>query len=56
MGILSLGFFFAGAHHVDLRFATKEDPVWLQNVRIREVQIIREWLKQYYKDIAKPSL
>ncbi|KAG6516460.1 hypothetical protein ZIOFF_026925 [Zingiber officinale] len=39
-----------GAHHVDLRFATEQDPVWLQNVRRKEIQIISKWLKQYYED------
>ncbi|XXG88491.1 hypothetical protein AAC387_Pa12g0691 [Persea americana] len=44
-----------GAHHVDLRFATHEDPIWLQKVRRREIKIITKWLKQYYEDIANPS-
>ncbi|XP_074580620.1 uncharacterized protein LOC141837040 [Curcuma longa] len=39
-----------GAHHVDLRFATDQDPVWLRNVRRKEIQIISKWLKQYYED------
>ncbi|KAK6147249.1 hypothetical protein DH2020_018161 [Rehmannia glutinosa] len=37
-----------GAHHVDLRFSTSEDPGWLQDVRKREVNIISKWLSQYY--------
>lgn len=41
-----------GAHHVDLRFATSEDPEWLQNVRKREVKIITKWLSEYYHDLA----
>ncbi|XP_010246130.1 PREDICTED: lysosomal Pro-X carboxypeptidase-like [Nelumbo nucifera] len=41
-----------GAHHVDLRFSTKEDPEWLRDVRKREVGIIRKWLSQYYNDLA----
>ncbi|KAJ4971750.1 hypothetical protein NE237_004849 [Protea cynaroides] len=44
-----------GAHHVDLRFSTKEDPEWLRDVRKREIQIISKWLKQYYRDLARPS-
>ncbi|KAJ6853763.1 lysosomal Pro-X carboxypeptidase-like [Iris pallida] len=40
-----------GAHHVDLRFATKDDPAWLQKVRRREMQIIQQWLDQYYNDL-----
>ncbi|GAB2232027.1 hypothetical protein Droror1_Dr00011048 [Drosera rotundifolia] len=37
-----------GAHHVDLRFSTKEDPEWLREVRRSKVQIINRWLGQYY--------
>ncbi|XP_052172978.1 uncharacterized protein LOC127788569 [Diospyros lotus] len=37
-----------GAHHVDLRFSTSEDPEWLKDVRSREVKIISRWLSQYY--------
>lgn len=40
-----------GAHHVDLRFATSEDPKWLQDVRKREVSIIAKWLSEYYDDL-----
>ncbi|KAG6744003.1 hypothetical protein POTOM_052707 [Populus tomentosa] len=36
-------YFLAGAHHVDLRFATGEDPKWLQDVGKGEVSIIAEW-------------
>ncbi|KAI3473369.1 hypothetical protein Pfo_030659 [Paulownia fortunei] len=41
-----------GAHHVDLRFSTNEDPEWLQDVRKREVHIISKWLSQYYHTLA----
>nr|CAB3490951.1 unnamed protein product [Digitaria exilis] len=41
-----------GAHHVDLRFSSKEDPEWLKKVRAKETRIIARWLKQYYKDEA----
>lgn len=41
-----------GAHHVDLRYSTKEDPKWLQEVRKREVNIIENWISQYYLDLA----
>ncbi|KAF8395428.1 hypothetical protein HHK36_019374 [Tetracentron sinense] len=44
-----------GAHHVDLRFSSKEDPEWLRDVRKREVQIITKWLSQYYHDLAHLS-
>ncbi|RWW20906.1 hypothetical protein GW17_00014963 [Ensete ventricosum] len=40
----------AGAHHVDLRYSTKEDPAWLQNVRRKEINIIAGWIDQYYAD------
>ncbi|KAL8039797.1 hypothetical protein ABFX02_10G059500 [Erythranthe guttata] len=41
-----------GAHHVDLRFSTREDPEWLRDVRKREVHIISNWLSQYYHTLA----
>lgn len=40
-----------GAHHVDLRFATKDDPQWLKDIRTKEISIINMWLQQYYKDL-----
>ncbi|CAA0818810.1 alpha/beta-Hydrolases superfamily protein [Striga hermonthica] len=40
-----------GAHHVDLRFSTREDPKWLRDVRKQEVQIISQWLTQYSHDL-----
>ncbi|EPS74090.1 hypothetical protein M569_00662, partial [Genlisea aurea] len=40
-----------GAHHVDLRFSTKEDPKWLVDVRKRETEIISTWLSHYHSDI-----
>nr|CAD1824712.1 unnamed protein product [Ananas comosus var. bracteatus] len=41
-----------GAHHVDLRFSTNEDPKWLTEIREKEVQIIKNWLTEYYRDSA----
>uniref|UniRef100_A0A5B6ZVA8 Putative lysosomal Pro-X carboxypeptidase-like n=1 Tax=Davidia involucrata TaxID=16924 RepID=A0A5B6ZVA8_DAVIN len=41
-----------GAHHVDLRFSTSEDPEWLRDVRRREVNIITKWISQYYHSLA----
>ncbi|XP_074311828.1 uncharacterized protein LOC141647514 [Silene latifolia] len=41
-----------GAHHVDLRFSTKEDPDWLKEVRELEIHHIRQWITQYYRDLA----
>ncbi|XP_055811631.1 uncharacterized protein LOC129881449 isoform X2 [Solanum dulcamara] len=40
-----------GAHHVDLRWSSKEDPEWLQQVREREISIISNWLSQYYQSL-----
>ncbi|KAG0489002.1 hypothetical protein HPP92_007813 [Vanilla planifolia] len=39
-----------GAHHVDLRASTRDDPKWLQDLRTSEVQIIKKWIRQYYRD------
>uniref|UniRef100_A0A7N0V1B0 Lysosomal Pro-X carboxypeptidase n=1 Tax=Kalanchoe fedtschenkoi TaxID=63787 RepID=A0A7N0V1B0_KALFE len=41
-----------GAHHVDLRFSTSEDPKWLKDVRMQEVKIISTWLSKYYYDLS----
>ncbi|GFQ01709.1 lysosomal pro-x carboxypeptidase [Phtheirospermum japonicum] len=41
-----------GAHHADLRFSTSEDPVWLKDMRRKEVHIISKWLSQYYNDLG----
>ncbi|XP_048322126.2 uncharacterized protein LOC107415016 [Ziziphus jujuba] len=45
-----------GAHHVDLRFSTKEDPEWLKDVRKQEVNIIQGWISRYYHDLAHLSV
>ncbi|XBI13497.1 hypothetical protein VPH35_140225 [Triticum aestivum] len=42
-----------GAHHLDLRSATKDDPDWLVEQRRQEVGIIHGWIDQYNKDIAQ---
>lgn len=47
------GDFLLGAHHVDLRFSTKEDPQWLRDVRRREVEIIGKWISEYFQDLAQ---
>ncbi|KAL3536067.1 hypothetical protein ACH5RR_004528 [Cinchona calisaya] len=44
-----------GAHHVDLRFSTDEDPEWLKDVRRREIKIIKSWLSQYYRSLFETS-
>ncbi|KAJ4705326.1 lysosomal Pro-X carboxypeptidase [Melia azedarach] len=43
-----------GAHHVDLRFSTSEDPKWLIKARQKEVKIIRKWISQYYQELGRP--
>ncbi|XAR66782.1 Lysosomal Pro-Xaa carboxypeptidase [Bertholletia excelsa] len=40
-----------GAHHVDFRSSTKEDPDWLIRQRRQEVEIIQKWLDEYYMDL-----
>ncbi|KAJ8537608.1 hypothetical protein K7X08_014148 [Anisodus acutangulus] len=42
-----------GAHHVDLRWSSKEDPEWLREVRKREVNILSKWLSQYYQSLTE---
>lgn len=39
----------AGAHHIDLRPATKEDPDWLVGLRESELEIISGWLSDHYR-------
>ncbi|KAL2497490.1 alpha/beta-Hydrolases superfamily protein [Abeliophyllum distichum] len=36
-----------GAHHADLRSATRKDPDWLVNQRKQEVEIIQKWISEY---------
>lgn len=40
-----------GAHHVDFRPATREDPDWLMEQRRQEMQIIEKWVHEYYMDL-----
>ncbi|KAI8565695.1 hypothetical protein RHMOL_Rhmol03G0281000 [Rhododendron molle] len=42
-----------GAHHVDFRSATKDDPEWLVQQRRQEVEIIQKWIDEYYRDIKQ---
>ncbi|KAL3840694.1 hypothetical protein ACJIZ3_025285 [Penstemon smallii] len=42
-----------GAHHTDLRSATKNDPEWLIEQRNQEVDIIQKWLSDYYLDMKQ---
>lgn len=41
----------SGAHHVDFRSATKDDPGWLVEQRRQEVEIIHQWINEYYADM-----
>ncbi|KAF9591422.1 hypothetical protein IFM89_004120 [Coptis chinensis] len=45
-----------GAHHVDLRFSTKDDPEWLKDVRKKEIKIISNWLTKYYHDLSQLAM
>ncbi|KFK43799.1 hypothetical protein AALP_AA1G174100 [Arabis alpina] len=42
-----------GAHHTDLRAATKYDPEWLKEQRRQEVAIIEKWINEYYSDLRQ---
>ncbi|CAA7015196.1 unnamed protein product [Microthlaspi erraticum] len=42
-----------GAHHTDLRAATKDDPEWLKEQRRQEVAIIEKWITEYYSDLRQ---
>ncbi|KAG1358947.1 lysosomal Pro-X carboxypeptidase [Cocos nucifera] len=42
-----------GAHHLDLRFATKDDPKWLIEQRKQEIDIIQSWIDQYHIDFKE---
>lgn len=44
-----------GAHHVDFRSATKEDPDWLIEQRRQEVEIIHKWIHEYYMDLKQQN-
>ena len=37
-------------HHEDLRFAGKDDPQELKDVRIQEIKIIKGWIDEYYQE------
>ncbi|KAG7540829.1 hypothetical protein ISN45_Aa07g009860 [Arabidopsis thaliana x Arabidopsis arenosa] len=42
-----------GAHHTDLRAATKDDPEWLKEQRRQEVAEIEKWISEYYSDLRQ---
>ncbi|XP_050292016.1 uncharacterized protein LOC126732967 isoform X2 [Quercus robur] len=39
-----------GAHHVDLRAATAEDPDWLVEQRATEIKLIEGWINNYHQE------
>ncbi|GLJ27365.1 hypothetical protein SUGI_0537040 [Cryptomeria japonica] len=39
-----------GAHHLDLRQAREDDPAWLVEQRKAEIQIIKDWIYEYYQE------
>ncbi|KAK2981234.1 hypothetical protein RJ640_030623 [Escallonia rubra] len=39
-----------GAHHIDLRAATVNDPDWVMEQRAAEVKVIEGWIKDYYQE------
>uniref|UniRef100_A0A0E0LE05 Lysosomal Pro-X carboxypeptidase n=1 Tax=Oryza punctata TaxID=4537 RepID=A0A0E0LE05_ORYPU len=44
-----------GAHHLDFRSATKDDPDWVVEQRRQEVEIIQGWIDLYNEDLAQMS-
>lgn len=42
--------YLTGAHHIDLRAATADDPDWLVEQRETEIMMIKGWLSDYYQD------
>ncbi|XP_020676664.1 lysosomal Pro-X carboxypeptidase [Dendrobium catenatum] len=41
-----------GAHHIDLRSSTTDDPKWLVELRETEIKLIKGWINDYYQDKA----
>ncbi|KAL6012825.1 hypothetical protein ACLOJK_003314 [Asimina triloba] len=39
-----------GAHHIDLRAATDDDPDWLVEQRKSEIELIKGWIDEYHKE------
>lgn len=40
---------FLGAHHIDLRASTENDPDWLIEQRATEIKLIQGWISDYNK-------
>ncbi|KAK7330920.1 hypothetical protein VNO77_25126 [Canavalia gladiata] len=38
-----------GAHHIDLRASTQNDPDWLVKQRKTEIKLIEDWISNYYQ-------
>ncbi|XP_020597700.1 lysosomal Pro-X carboxypeptidase [Phalaenopsis equestris] len=45
-----------GAHHIDLRASTKDDPEWLVELREMEIKLIKGWIDDYFQERASYSL
>ncbi|KAF5454283.1 hypothetical protein F2P56_023960 [Juglans regia] len=39
-----------GAHHIDLRASSSEDPDWLLEQRATEIKLIKGWISDYYEE------
>uniref|UniRef100_A0A2N9J9L4 Lysosomal Pro-X carboxypeptidase n=1 Tax=Fagus sylvatica TaxID=28930 RepID=A0A2N9J9L4_FAGSY len=39
-----------GAHHIDLRASSSEDPDWLVEQRVTEIKLIEGWISNYYQE------
>ncbi|KAG6646876.1 hypothetical protein CIPAW_07G038600 [Carya illinoinensis] len=39
-----------GAHHIDLRASSSEDPDWLLEQRATEIKLIKGWISDYYQE------
>jgi len=37
----------SGAHHLDLRSSTPNDPDWLSEQRESEIRLIEDWINDY---------
>jgi hypothetical protein len=44
-----------GAHHLDFRFAIKDDPDWVVEQRRQEIEIIQGSIDQYNQDSLEIS-
>ncbi|KAJ0096416.1 hypothetical protein Patl1_28453 [Pistacia atlantica] len=45
-----------GAHHIDLRPSTPEDPAWLTEQRETEIKLIEGWINYYQEKKATSSM